>query len=178
MGVLRPLEIFGELRVWMWSNLLSLVPGAPVASNGNSDQAKSLADQAMRDSWPRDVRSTLLVAFRRMVTSNALLLGAAVLLVGGSFTLSFATDAWHWFQRSGALLVSIGAVLSTRSILRVRLTAMIENRPFDEVFELQDDPHGASDLAACFVGFWLVGFGTIIWAYGDLLSCIFGSTCI
>ena len=121
---------------------------------------------------------TLLVAFRWMVTSNRFLFAAAVVVVGGSFALSFTTDAWHWFQRSGALLVSIGAILSTRHLLRGMLTAKLEERKPSETFASERRTLSDSDLATCFVGIWVVGLGTIIWAYGDLLGCIFGSSCL
>ena len=121
---------------------------------------------------------TLLLAFRWMVTSNGFLFAVAVVVVGGSFALSFTTDAWHWFQRSGALLVSIGAILSTRHLLRVMLTAMLEERKPSETFASDRHALSDSDLATCFVGMWVVGLGTIIWAYGDLLGCLIGSSCL
>ncbi len=120
----------------------------------------------------------LLLAFRWMVTSNGFLFAVAVVLVGGSFALSFTTDAWHWFQRSGALLVSIGAILSTRHLLRGMLTAMLEQRKPSETFASDRHALSDSDLATCFVGLWVVAFGTIIWAYGDLLGCLFGTSCL
>jgi len=42
----------------------------------------------------------------------------------------------------------------------------------------QDGELASADLAACFVGFWVVGSGTLIWAYGDLLGCLLGSNCL
>ncbi len=137
--------------------------------------AKSMPEDGSRR---RRVWINLLRGYRWMVTSNELLLAAAILIVGGSFTLSFVTGDWHWFQRSGALLVSIGAILSTRHVLRATITAMIEEGGLNAVTtsggRLIDD----ADLAACFVGFWVVGLGTIIWAYGDLAGCLLGSRCV
>ena len=121
---------------------------------------------------------TLLFAFRWTVTSNGFLFAVAVVVVGGSFALSFTTDVWHWFQRSGALLVSIGAILSTRHLLRGMLTAMLEKRKPSETFSSDRLALSDSDLAACFVGLWVVGIGTIIWAYGDLVGCLIGSSCL
>ena len=121
---------------------------------------------------------TLLLAFRWMVTSNGFLFAAAIVFVGGSFALSFTTDAWHWFQRSGALLVSVGAILSTRHLLRGMLTAMLEQRKPSETFASDRHVLSDSDLATCFVGLWVVALGTIIWAYGDLMGCLFGSSCL
>ncbi len=120
----------------------------------------------------------LLRAFRWMVASNGLLFAVAVVVVGGSFALSFTTDAWHWFQRSGALLVSIGAILTTRHLLRSMLTAMLEERKPSEAFASDRRTLSDSELATCFVGVWVVGLGTITWAYGDLVGCLFGSSCL
>ena len=113
-----------------------------------------------------------------MVTSNGFLFAAAVVTVGGSLALSFTTDAWHWFQRSGALLVSIGAILSTRHLLRGMLSSMLEEEKPSETFALDRRALSDSDLATCLVGFLVVGLGTIIWAYGDLLGCLFGPGCL
>ncbi len=128
--------------------------------------------------WRNRLWLALLFAFRWMVTSNGLLFAAAVVAVGGSLALSFTTDAWHWFQRSGALLVSIGAILSTRHLLRGMLSAMLEKEKPSETFASKRRVLSDSDLATCLVGFLVVGLGTIIWAYGDLLGCLFGSGCL
>ena len=69
----------------------------------------------------------LLLWFRWALTTSWFLFLLAAVLVGLSLLASFYTDAWHWFQRSGALMVSIGAVLSTRRALRLippRLTKL------------------------------------------------------
>jgi hypothetical protein len=65
------------------------------------------------------------LAFRWTLLNSRFLYLLAAVLVGGSFLLSFNTDAWHWFQRSGALLVSIGALLSTRRALGLMLDSLI-----------------------------------------------------
>lgn len=116
---------------------------------------------------------SLIRSFRWMVTSNVFLFTVAIAIVGGSFTASATLDAWHWFQRSGALLVSIGAILSTQHMLRA-ITDTLLNTP--KTVSTKAQQH--KDLVTCFIGFWIVGMGTLIWAYGDLAGCVFGSRCL
>ena len=135
------------------------------------------ARKASDGPWRRQAWLLLLLCLRWMVTSNLFLSVTGTVVVGGSLALSIATDAWHWFPRSGALLASIGAILSTRRVLRVMISAMIDDRSLSEVVTSEGVPV-SDDLTACFVGFWVVGFGTLIWAYGDLLGCALGSSCL
>lgn len=124
----------------------------------------------------------LLRSFRWTVTTNWFLFLLAALLVGGSLLVSFHTGAWHWFQRSGALMVSIGAVLSTRRPLGLILEAMIGGRDAST----SNGSTGANadidsaELQTCVCGFALVAMGTMIWAYGDLLGCLlyWSSVCL
>ncbi len=115
----------------------------------------------------------ILLAFRWTVLNSRFLYLLAAVLVGGSFLISFHTDAWHWFQRSGALLVSIGALLSTRRALGLMLDSLINGSDF--VQQLQDEKvtiSEAGELRTCVCGFLLVAMGTFVWAYGDLLGCL------
>ena len=127
------------------------------------------------------VRHPLLWIHWTLTTSWFLFLLVAV-LVGASLLASFYTDAWHWFQRSGALMVSIGAVLSTRRALNLILEGMIGgNSPArflssSEVTQSID----IGELRTCVCGFLFVAMGTMIWAYGDLLGCLlhWNSSCL
>jgi len=95
------------------------------------------------------------------------------MLVGSSFVISFNTDAWHWFQRSGALLVSIGALLSTRRALGLILDSMIDGRKLLPPVQVEETAASeAVELQTCVCGFLFVAMGTFIWAYGDLLGCL------
>ena len=70
--------------------------------------------------------STLAICiFRWLTTTTCFLLAAVVALLSVSVFLSIYTGDWHWFQRSGALVVSIGAILSTRKLLRTGTTEML-----------------------------------------------------
>ncbi len=113
--------------------------------------------------------------FRWLTTTTCFLLAAAIALLGVSVFLSVSTGDWHWLQRSGALVVSIGAILSTRKLLRTGTTEILTR--WNGAYVLargSDDPaEERRDLIAAYWGFWLVGFGTLIWAYGDLLAYLF-----
>lgn len=121
-------------------------------------------------------------AFRWSVSTNWFLFLLAALLVGGSLLLSWLSDAWHWFQRSGAMMVSIGAILSTRRPLDLILEGMIrepapaESTTYAGARFLSD----SAELKTCVCGFALVAMGTLIWAYGDLLGCLLyrSSSCL
>jgi hypothetical protein len=124
----------------------------------------------------------LLLAIRWALTTSWFLFLLAAILVGVSLLASFYTDAWHWFQRSGALMVSIGAVLSTRRALRLLLEGMIHNsdhaRPLTTSKTIPASEMG--ELQSCVCGFVFVAMGTLIWAYGDLLGCLmyWNSACL
>jgi hypothetical protein len=118
----------------------------------------------------------VLLAFRWVVLNSRFLYLLAAVLVGGSFLLSFNTEAWHWFQRSGALLVSIGALLSTQRALGLMLDSMINGGDLaQQVQGEQIATSEAGELRTCVCGFLLVAMGTFIWAYGDLLGCLLSS---
>ncbi len=116
----------------------------------------------------------LLKAFYALVMRTWLLMVLVALVAGASLLASFATGQWHWFQRSGALIVSIGAILSTRPLLRNELMRMIRQRTQDLTVPAAAVPGDVTrqDRSACFCGFWVVGTGTLTWAYGDLLGCL------
>jgi hypothetical protein len=99
-----------------------------------------------------------------------LLLLAAYAFPIGFFVYSWVSGEGHWFARSGALMVIIGAVLEYRNFgfqqyLRERrdetwkpdpkwIKALRSRLPFDILI-----------LAALVIG-------TLVWAYGDLLFTI------
>ena len=124
----------------------------------------------------------LLRAFRWALTTSWFLFLLAAILIGVSLLASFYTDAWHWFQRSGALMVSIGAVLSTQRALQLILAGMIGDgkpmRPLTTRETIQAREMG--ELQTCVCGFMFVAMGTLIWAYGDLLGCLmhWNSACL
>ena len=124
----------------------------------------------------------LLHWFRWALTTSWFLFLLAAVLVGFSLLASFYTDAWHWFQRSGALMVSIGAVLSTRRALRLILEGMIGgDSPVKSLTSSENaESSEMGELQTCVCGFLFVAMGTLIWAYGDLLGCLmhWNSSCL
>ena len=114
-----------------------------------------------------------MLAFRWAVSNSRFLYLVAAVLVGSSLLITLHTDAWHWFQRSGALLVSIGALLSTRRALGLMLDSMIYGGKLAQSLQGKETAaYEASELQTCVCGFLFVAMGTFIWAYGDLLGCL------
>ena len=124
----------------------------------------------------------LLLWFRWALTTSWFLFLLAAVLVGLSLLASFYTDAWHWFQRSGALMVSIGAVLSTRRALSLILEGMIGGSSPARSLSNSETTQAIDmgELQTCVCGFLFVAMGTLIWAYGDLLGCLlhWNSSCL
>lgn len=122
----------------------------------------------------RPLGRRMLRLFRWLLMTREFLFLLAAILVGGSLLASFYMDAWHWFQRSGALMVSIGAILSTRRPLGLMLERMTGD--IAQVARTQTDASSylsdAGELRTCVCGFLFVAVGTLIWAYGDLLGCL------
>jgi hypothetical protein len=124
----------------------------------------------------------LLSWIRWALTTSWFLFLLAAVLVGFSLLASFYTDAWHWFQRSGALMVSIGAVLSTRRALSLILEGMISGSPPTRSLPGSEATQWSDmgELRTCVCGFMFVAMGTLIWAYGDLFGCLlhWNSSCL
>jgi hypothetical protein len=116
----------------------------------------------------------MLLSIRWVLTTNWFLFLLAAILVGTSFLVSFYADTWHWFQRSGALMVSIGAILSTRHPLGLILEGMIGDISLQSPLQTKGSAFlsEVGELRTCICGFMLVAMGTLIWAYGDLLGCL------
>ena len=108
--------------------------------------------------------------FRWVVSTIWFLYLLAALLVGVSFAVSLHTDTWHWFQRSGAIMVSIGALLSTQNALRTMLDGVLRELGAKSGKVSQWSESG--ELKTCVCGFAFVAIGTLIWAYGDLFGCL------
>lgn len=125
------------------------------------------------------MKKVMLLAVKWLTTTTIFLLVLGVFIAGTSFLTSYYTGQWHWFQRSGALLVSIGAILSTRRLLRVGLDGLIQKSTYFELAASIERDRGDTetletkrDLVSAYWGFAVVGLGTVIWAYGDLIECL------
>ena len=123
------------------------------------------------------MKKTVLHIIRWLMTTTGFLLVLAAGILGVSFFISYLTGQWHWFQRSGALLVSIGAILSTRRLLRVGLTGMLSGSSyFDMARRLEMITGNAQDLkfgVICYLhtggsglSVWVRSSGhTVIWLH-------------
>ena len=125
------------------------------------------------------VKLTVFQIVKWLMTTTIFLLTFAACIIGLTFFASFYTGQWHWFQRSGALIVSIGAILSTRRLLRRGINGvLLESSSFEVVMNEEKNEVGVHDLEtrrdliSSYWGFGVVGFGTILWAYGDLMECL------
>ena len=110
--------------------------------------------------------------FLFLFTNRTFLCTLALLWFAFSIYLSVRTKDWSWFSRSGAILCIIGAVLSCRSVLRLtpQERIRIRNMNIVEVFSESEKAEQERDSSAVIIGVSLLVSGTIIWAYGDLLS--------
>ena len=137
------------------------IPSQPVSNNVDITIATTIEQH-------------ILVSARWALTTTWFLLFLVAIFVGISFLASLSTDAWHWFQRSGALMVGIGVVLSTRRPLSLILESMIDDHGRNSLMQSNAAPsrNELSELKTCVCGFIMVAMGTLIWAYGDLLGCL------
>ena len=116
-------------------------------------------------------------AVRSLLANRLFLLAVAVAWVGFSVFLSVTTSEWHWFQRSGAVVVGVGVLLSTRRLVRLGTAGLYRDETTIDGghavptgAELAADRQRRADISAMYLGFSMVVFGTVIWAYGDLLG--------
>lgn len=120
-------------------------------------------------------RYVLLVSYR-LVTSPSTLMMIALTIGCLFFAISIYFDQWHWFQRSGALIIIVGAISSARRILRKGLDCLLCSKSYlaylDDSSKNSSNEEAQRDIKACYCGFWILGVGTIIWAYGDLAGCL------
>jgi len=131
---------------------------------------------------------------KRFLSNTSLLFLLGVFITSISLYSDWGSDSFCWFQRSGSLLVMIGAILSFRSIVRLgkkgaggapsrgatiakikgsflkdgRRMVQIEQNPDD----LEYDNQVGLDKLAGYIGAIYAILGTIIWGYGDLLGKI------
>jgi uncharacterized membrane protein YcjF (UPF0283 family) len=116
--------------------------------------------------------------FLFLFTSRALLISVACLWTAAWIVMSVQKSDWQWFSRSGAVTGIIGAVLSCRSVLRLTRAERIRRQKMTIIecftqFELDDQER---DSSAVVLGVLLMLFGTLVWAYGDLIPEIMDFT--
>lgn len=84
---------------------------------------------------------------------------------------------WLWLGRSGAILTIAGVLLTFRPLVRMGLAKWLRSQsiidgghfvPTEE--ESEADRQATIDGSASKLGITLAIIGTLIWAYGDLIS--------
>lgn len=130
----------------------------------------------------------------RVLKNIPLLTIVGLAITSISLYLDWGSELFTWFQRSGSLLVLIGAIMSYRSIVRLGIRgvggassgsglARVKRTYIDENgFQSAEVEHSPEDVEhmrqksiddlAGFAGAVFIIFGTIIWGYGDLLGKI------
>lgn len=136
---------------------------------------------------PQSVRAHM----RRLFRSTPLLLLLVLGVLVTSIYKDIGSESWIWFQRSGAVLVLIGAVLGYRSVVRLGIggvggapvlfakgtvVSVDDSGPvqtmkvsYDTETEERFLQHEL-DKVAGYTGAWLMALGTLVWGYGDLLG--------
>lgn len=128
---------------------------------------------------------------KKLLLSMPVLLTITVITVFLSIHQDMGNKSWFWFQRSGSVIVLVGAILGYRSIVRLgsdgvggaavsfaRVTIVSTNETaagqklkvaYSEDTKRQFLEH-ALDQRAGFLGAGFLVVGTLIWGYGDLLG--------
>lgn len=119
--------------------------------------------------------------------------GLAALAFVAGIGASMATGDWSWFSRSGAAVVAIGIVLTSRQIFdhNRRLHAYqrrgngqgngpsADLPPYDWAGEnsirqlIRSRAHEEERWRTEFSGFYKLVTGTLVWGFGDLLGLVF-----
>jgi hypothetical protein len=128
-----------------------------------------------------------------MFRNRSILAFVGFLVVAASIYADWGAASWSWFQRSGSVLVLLGALMTYRSILRLGVkgvggadpiffkgrVAGIDNSGGTQKVKVKTDEdtqrlfsQADHDKLAGYVGAIFMIFGTIIWGYGDLAGKI------
>lgn len=131
---------------------------------------------------------------KRLAMHSRFLLLIAVTTVGISVWFDWGSESWGLFQRSGSVVILVGALLGYRSIIRlgrdgvggasvqfVRATIVeVDDSGPTQTATVSYDQEtrdrliqAAKDQAAGYIGAFLVIGGTFICGYGDFLGQIF-----
>ena len=116
----------------------------------------------------------------RLITNRSIFL-LAVVICAASIWLSLQTQQWHWFARSGCVLVVLGILLTSNQIienskrLKQRRTTNHFRFNHDYAEEYRHHKLEYSSLLEENIwqnglhGLYLLIIGTLIWGFGDLL---------
>lgn len=139
--------------------------------------------------------AALYLIMNRVFKNIPLLTVSGVVISGISLYFDWGSETFSWFQRSGSLVVLIGALLSYRSVFRLGVRGVggvpssvgrigkvkgsyIDENGFQKVKveispeDAEYDRQAEMDKIAGFIGATFIILGTIIWGYGDLAGKI------
>jgi hypothetical protein len=114
---------------------------------------------------------------KKVITNNMLVIVFAALASIASLSASWVLGNVEWFQASGAIVTLCGVALAARKIIRlgfeefVRDEQTIDGGKFGQERtseEIETAKQFEADMRAYPQSIWLIGIGTIIWAYGGL----------
>ncbi len=130
---------------------------------------------------------------KRILNNSPFLILSGICIVSISLYVDWGSESFEWFQRSGSLLVMVGAILGYRSVIRLgkrgvggapdggRIGKVKESYIKDgrQMVKVEYSPEQIAydrqlnlDKFAGYVGAIYAILGTIIWGYGDLLGRI------
>lgn len=111
-------------------------------------------------------------AYLFLFTNTRFLLTVVVAWNIGWLLYCYMTREWHWFMRSGAVTIVLGAIVTFRNVLRLSKEERIRLRNLTvvETFSVSEKQDQERDSAAVILGVWAMVFGTAVGAYGDLLG--------
>lgn len=89
--------------------------------------------------------------------------------------VSLKYNNWGWFARSGSLIIIIGSLLAFRGTIRLTREEREERRNMTIIqqFTQLEKEDQERDSRAVIIGAIIMIFGTLIWAYGDLVNYFF-----
>jgi hypothetical protein len=114
---------------------------------------------------------------RSLLTNTPLIIALGVIAIIVSTIISCRFSDWTWFSRFGGIITLLGGVLATRRIIRLGVDEIFEDDhtidgggvvPTPE--DIESSEQARRDIVAAKLAFWFVSLGTLIWAFGDLLS--------
>jgi hypothetical protein len=114
---------------------------------------------------------------RKHLSNISLIVGLAASIVIISILASYFTCKWHWFGRSGAIMIIAGILLDVRPLVRMGLTewrksqSVIDGGPFVATPKgIEEDRQTNLDSKAKTIGIVMAVMGTLIWVCGELIG--------
>ncbi len=177
----------------------------PAAISGEANLAKAMQNQFMRISLDdnalsvmTDLQKTSVITVQDITPIDAgreehrvenlcahsgflLTMAIGVAVIG--IAASLVAGEWHWFSRSGAVVVLIGVLMSARRCVRIGFKGLrqdetaIDCKPSLQASEQKNtEKEHSQDIGAAQRGIWVAVVGTLIWGFGDLLDLLGGTT--